>query len=350
MMPVEPLVSTVDAPVDKGDMGGGGDGEGGGGGGTSATVGDVTTASTAIETPVTLASMAVALLGLLVALAIVDRTEAAVTVVVWMLTSTMTLPGDTVNSTADGSTPARAATALCIWLCTLGVNEETSPPSSRVNPTILIAGGEGGSEGGGEGGGGESGGGECGGKGGGGEGGGGGGWDGGDGGGRGGGGGACGASAGKDGGGGEGEGGGGEGGGGEGGGGGARGGGGGGGEGEGGGGEGEGGGGEGAGDEAPMMILNAASASVRHLASTDPDAFAQIGTGKAPVLLMQPSHWRESAKTAGNHVKSSNEFRYQPAGGLPVRAFQFVLVMTEPHKESELWQASIMLAHCVRTN
>jgi hypothetical protein len=98
-----------------------------------------------------------------------------------------------------------------------------------------------------------------------------------------------------------------------------------------------------------MMILNAASASVRHLASTDPDTFAQIGTGKAPVLLMQPSHWRESAKTAGNHIESSNEFRYQPAGGVPVRAFQFVLVMTEPHKESELWQASVTLAHCVRT-
>ena len=123
--------------------------------------------------------------------------------------------------------------------------------------------------------------------------------------------------------------------------------------GEGGGGEGgggEGGGEGGGGDGAPMVILNAASASVRHLASTDPDTFAQIGTGKAPVLLTQPSHWRESANTAGNHVESSNEFRYQPAGGVPVRAFQFKLLMTEPHKESELWQASIMLAHCVRTN
>ena len=109
MMPMEPLVST--------DMGAGGDGEGGGGGGTSATAtaGGVTTASTAIEMPVTLASMAVALLGLLVAMAIVDCTEAAVTVVVWMLTPTMTLPGDMVNSTADGSTRARAAIALCIW-------------------------------------------------------------------------------------------------------------------------------------------------------------------------------------------------------------------------------------------
>ena len=62
-----------------GDMGGGGDGEGGGGGGISSTVGGVTTASTTIETPVTFASIAVALLGLLVALAIVDCTEAAVT-------------------------------------------------------------------------------------------------------------------------------------------------------------------------------------------------------------------------------------------------------------------------------
>ena len=172
MMPVEPLVSTANAPVDMGggdmgggDMGGGGDGEGGGGGGTSATVGGVTTASTSIEMPVTLASMAVALLGLLVALAIVNCTEAAVAVVVWMLTSAMTLPGEIVNSTADGSMPARAATALCIWVCTLGVNEETSPPSSRVNLTRLMAGGEGGGDGGGEGGGGESGGGECGGMG-----------------------------------------------------------------------------------------------------------------------------------------------------------------------------------------
>ena len=107
--------------------------------------------------------------------------------------------------------------------------------------------------------------------------------------------------------------------------------------------------GGGGGGDAPMMILNAASASVRHVASTDPDTFAQIETGKAYVLLTQPSHPRESAKTAGNHVESSNEFRYQPAGGVPVRAFQFVLVMTEPHKASELWQASIMFAHCVRT-
>ena len=135
-------------------MGGGGDGEGGGGGGTSKTVGGVTTASTSIETPVTLASMAVALLGLLVALAIVDCTEAAITVVVWMRTSAMTLPGEIDNSTADGSTPARAAIALCIWVCTLGVNEETSPSSSRVNPTTLIDGGDGGGEGRGEGGGG----------------------------------------------------------------------------------------------------------------------------------------------------------------------------------------------------
>jgi hypothetical protein len=78
-------------------------------------VGGVTTASTAIETPVTLASMAVALLGLLVALAIVDCTEAAVAVGVRMRTPTMTLPGDMVSSTADGSTPARAAVAFLIW-------------------------------------------------------------------------------------------------------------------------------------------------------------------------------------------------------------------------------------------
>ena len=148
MMPMEPLVST--------DMGAGGDGEGGGGGGMSATAtaGGVTTASTAIEMPVTLASMAVALLGLLVALAIVDCTEVAVTAYVWMLTWTMTLPDVTVTITSDGSTPARAANALCIWACTLGVNEETSPLSSRAKPTTLIAGGDGGGEGEGGGGGG----------------------------------------------------------------------------------------------------------------------------------------------------------------------------------------------------
>ena len=159
----EPLVSTADAPVPgdmggggaiPGDIGGGGDGCGGGGGATLTTKGGVTTASTAIETPVTLVSMAVALLGLLIALAIADCTEAAVAVVVWMLTSTMTLPGDTANSTADGSTPALAAIALCISVRTLLVNEETSPSSSRVNPTTLIDGGDGGGEGRGEGGGG----------------------------------------------------------------------------------------------------------------------------------------------------------------------------------------------------
>jgi hypothetical protein len=97
--------------------------------------------------------MAVALLGLLVALAIVDCTEAAVAVGVWMLTSAMTLPGDMVNSTADGSTLALAAIALFISTRTLGMNEETSPASSRVNLTTLIAGG--GDGGGGDGGGGE---------------------------------------------------------------------------------------------------------------------------------------------------------------------------------------------------
>ncbi len=121
-----------------------------------AIVGGITTTSTAIEMPVTLASMAVALLGVLVALAIVDCTEAAVAVGVRMRTPRMTLPGDMVNSTADGSTPARAAVTLLIWDCTLGVNEETSPASRRVNPTTLIAGGEGEGGGGeGEGGGGE---------------------------------------------------------------------------------------------------------------------------------------------------------------------------------------------------
>ena len=126
-------------------------------------VGGVTTASTRIETPVTLASMRVALLGLLVALAIVDCTEAAVAGVVWMITPTMTLADNTVNSMADGSTLARVAIAFFISVRTFGVNEEMSPSSKRVNATRLSAGGEGGEsegEGGeGEGGGGEGGGG-----------------------------------------------------------------------------------------------------------------------------------------------------------------------------------------------
>ena len=99
MMPIEPLVSTADAATASVELGG--DGEGGGGGEMSATTGGVTTASTVIETPVTFASMRVALLGLLVALAIVDCTKAAVPTYVWMRTSMMTLPGDIVNSTAD---------------------------------------------------------------------------------------------------------------------------------------------------------------------------------------------------------------------------------------------------------
>ena len=132
------------------------------------TVGGVTTASTVIETPVTLASMAVALLGLLVALAIADCTEVAIAIGVWMRTPTMTLPDVTVTITADGSTPARAAIAPCIWVRTLDVNEETSPAISRVNPMRLIAGGKSGDDGSGDGGGddGEGGGGEGGGEGG----------------------------------------------------------------------------------------------------------------------------------------------------------------------------------------
>jgi hypothetical protein len=106
----------------------------------SETVGGDTTASTVTETPVTLESIAVALLGLLVAIAIVDCTDVAISVSVWMLTSTMTLPDATVRadavptdaeravtSTADGWTPAAAAIALAIWVRTLGVNEEIWP-------------------------------------------------------------------------------------------------------------------------------------------------------------------------------------------------------------------------------
>ena len=72
----------------------------------------------------------------------------------------MTLPDVTVTITADGLTPARAAIAPCTWVRTPGVNEETSPASSRMNPTRLITGGEGGGEGEGGGGEGEGGGGE----------------------------------------------------------------------------------------------------------------------------------------------------------------------------------------------
>ena len=122
---------------------------------TTETVGDVTTVSTLTEIPVTLASMVVALLELLVALAIAVCTEADVARGVRMLTPTMTLPALTVNSTADGSTPARAAIALFIWSSTLEVNEETSPASRRLNPTTLIVGGGDGGGGEGEGGGGD---------------------------------------------------------------------------------------------------------------------------------------------------------------------------------------------------
>ena len=128
---------------------------GGGDGAKAVTVGGVTTVSTLIETPVTFASMAVALLGLLVALAIADCTEADVARGVRMLTPMMTLPAVTVTSTADGPTPARAAIALFIWSSTLEVNEETSPKSRRLNPTTLIVGGGDGGGGEGEGGGGE---------------------------------------------------------------------------------------------------------------------------------------------------------------------------------------------------
>ena len=120
-------------------------------------VGGVTTASTRIETPVTLASMRDALLGLLVALAIVDCTKAAVAGVVWILTPTTTLADNMVNSMADGSTLARVAIAFFISVRTFGVNEEMSPSSKRDNATTLIAGGEGGG-GEGEGGGGDRGG------------------------------------------------------------------------------------------------------------------------------------------------------------------------------------------------
>ena len=126
MIPIELSVSTAS------------NASAGGGGATLAIVGDVTIPCTAIDTPVTLANMAVALLGVLIAVAIADCTKAAVAVGVRMRTPTMTLPGEMVNSTADGSTRARAAVTRFIWDCTLGVNEETSPARRRVNPTTLI--------------------------------------------------------------------------------------------------------------------------------------------------------------------------------------------------------------------
>ena len=150
----EMLISPPSAKLPKGAFGGGG-GCGGGGATSAVAVGGVTTASTAIGTPVTLASRAVALLELLVALAIADCTEVAITVGVRMRTPTMTLPDVTVNSTADGSTPARAAIALFISVRTLGVKEETSPASSRAKSMTLIDGDDGFGDGGGEGSGGE---------------------------------------------------------------------------------------------------------------------------------------------------------------------------------------------------
>ena len=87
----------------------------------------------------TLESIAVARLGLLVALATFEWTEAAVAASVWMLMSMMTLPEVTVSATADGSTPASAAIARAISSCTLGVKEETSPSSLRVDEMTLTA-------------------------------------------------------------------------------------------------------------------------------------------------------------------------------------------------------------------
>ena len=148
----EMFISPAPALMTKGAFG-----DVGGGGATSAVaVGGVTTASTAIGTPVTLARRAVALLELLVALAIANCTEVAnCTVGVRMRTPTMTLPDVTVNSTTDGSTPAWAAIALFISARTLGVKEETSPASSRAKSMTLIDGDDGFGDGGGEGSGGE---------------------------------------------------------------------------------------------------------------------------------------------------------------------------------------------------
>ena len=80
LMAPPPALSCAPGGRCGGVNGEGEEGGGGGGGATFAMVGGVTTASTAIETPVTLESMAVALLGLLVALAIADCTEVAIAV------------------------------------------------------------------------------------------------------------------------------------------------------------------------------------------------------------------------------------------------------------------------------
>ena len=113
----------------------------------SETVGGDTTASTVTETPVTLESIAVALLGLLVAIAIVDCTDVAISVSVWMLTSTMTLPDATVRadavptdaeravtSTADGWTPAAAASRRAAS----GRGRATGPGPGQPGPARLL--------------------------------------------------------------------------------------------------------------------------------------------------------------------------------------------------------------------
>ena len=110
---------------------------------TATIAGGVVMAVTVMATPVTLASIVVALLGALVAVAIVDCTVEAVAVGTRILTSRTTLPAATLTSTFETSTPAVVAIALLTSASTLVVKSETSPWSSRVNSTLLIDGGGG---------------------------------------------------------------------------------------------------------------------------------------------------------------------------------------------------------------
>ena len=79
---------------------------------TATMAGDAAMAVTVMATPETLESIAVALLGALVAAAIVECTADALKVGTRMLTSSRTLPAATLTSTSEAATPAVAATAL----------------------------------------------------------------------------------------------------------------------------------------------------------------------------------------------------------------------------------------------
>ena len=100
---------------------------------TGTSVGATVMAVTVMATLLTLESIAVALLGVLVAVAIVDCTDVAVDVGTRMLISRTTLPEVTVMVTADRSTPACVAMACWTSVLTLAVKVATSPASAKVN-------------------------------------------------------------------------------------------------------------------------------------------------------------------------------------------------------------------------